>query len=211
MNDLREPAGWNGLGLRRYQRYVAAFDHAQACIEQEHYLEAIAVLDSLINDRLASRLGHLTSKHVASHRTTGQLCRGLVGENGVGGSETDERLRRSVSAIQKWVTRRNEAMHATAKVLRGAEPQLPFAQLLASHRPSACQGVELLRDFDKIDTALRRAKRKTPATFPGAFDPNSRPRYSKPRPPETAPAQPAVAADGRRRSAAAPPPSGARR
>jgi hypothetical protein len=52
----------DGLGDRRYYRYCAAFDRADRAMQDGYYLEAITLLDSLIFDRLSSRLYHLTQR-----------------------------------------------------------------------------------------------------------------------------------------------------
>jgi len=60
----RDAGGWGGLGLNRHERFKAAFDRVVHCVDKEYYLEAIAILDSLIYDRMASRLNFLKKREV---------------------------------------------------------------------------------------------------------------------------------------------------
>jgi hypothetical protein len=176
VDATREKADWGHLGIQRYLRYVAAFDRVVHCLDAEYYLEAIAILDSLIGDRLASRLGHLVAAEIPVRLSCGQLCNRLVGSDSKNesGAEKDLAFRKSIEEIQKWVKRRNDAMHATAKVIRSDEESVDFAGLLSSHRQNALAGVELLQLFDTLDTAARRKQGKSPATRPNAFFPEKR-------------------------------------
>jgi hypothetical protein len=45
------------IGDQRYALLKAAFKHAQCAIEEQRYLEAIPVLESIIHDRLSSLVG----------------------------------------------------------------------------------------------------------------------------------------------------------
>lgn len=160
----REVGGHDGLGYSRFKRYRDAFMRAEHCIESGYYLEAIAILDSLITDRLASRVAHLTQKPVTERSTCGQLAGQLLQ-----GVERDPEFQNVVSAIKTWVDRRNAAMHATAKIMRRRDAEVAFATLLAGHAEDARAGVDLLIAFDNLDTASRLLVGKRPATQPGAF------------------------------------------
>jgi hypothetical protein len=173
---VRDTAGWGTLGSRRYQRYVAAFDWSERCVERGYYLEAIAILDSLICDRLASRLGHLTGEGVELRLTCGQLCQRLIGGDSTtrSGSEKDAEFREAIGSIREWVGRRNDALHAAAKVLHSDDSSRSFPTLLKSRRRDALDGKKVLRKFDDLDTASRARVGKSPATRPNAFFPERR-------------------------------------
>jgi len=175
----RDVAGGGDLGNRRFQRYCAAFDWVVDCIDKGYYLEAIAILDSLLWDRLSSRLGHLTSKPVELPLNFANVFKKLVGDNpNDPGLEKDAAFREAVRAIQRWMKRRNEAMHATAKILSRDSSQEDFKSILYSHRQDAADGIKCLQDFDTLDTASRKIKGKSPASFPKAFFPERRGRKS---------------------------------
>jgi len=159
------PPGKKSLGTQRYQRYLAAFKRVERCLEEGFHLEAIAILDSLIGDRLASRLAYLLNKESNARWTVGGLCHKLLN-----GAETDSAFRACAEQIRGWTERRNRAMHATAKILRRVELTETFEELLQAHRGCVIDGIELLREFDELDTAARKANdAPKPATWPGAF------------------------------------------
>lgn len=170
----RDVGGHDGLGDRRYERYLGAFDWVQHCIETKHFLEAIAVLDSLMWDRLSSRLAYKNSGHVDDRLTLGQVCNQLVAPNQSNGSETETTFRDVELKIKAWVDKRNSAMHATAKVFRVAAYEGDFKKVLETHRETANEGVRLLQEFDVLDTEARKAVGKIPGSYPHAFFPEKR-------------------------------------
>lgn len=179
MKQTRDIGGYGGLGNRRYRRYSDAFDRVMDCVRAEYYLEAIAILDSLICDRLSSRLGYVTGRAVTSS-SCGQLCGELVGgKSKETGCEKDAAFREAITNIKGWVERRNEAMHATAKVLRRDSSPQDFTAVLQSHRQDAMDGIKHLQAFDELDTASRESAGKYPATYPFAFFPERRRSLNK--------------------------------
>jgi hypothetical protein len=169
-------AGRNQLGTQRYHRYVAAFDHIINCSKRGYHLEAIAVLDSLIGDRLASRLSHLLDEEIPVKLTMGQLCHKLLDPptKGASPTEVDSAFQAVTKDIRAWVKERNRAMHAVAKIIRDDEDARHFDELLESHRSVVERGIALLQTFDQLDTAARQKNGKTPATWPYAFFPEKR-------------------------------------
>jgi hypothetical protein len=182
--DLRDVGGWGGLGDSRYMRYCHAFDRVDHCVKSGFFPEAIAILDSLIGDRLSSRLGHVASEPVDYRMTTNQLCGALVGNGAAkSGAEQDAAFRHVIADIRTWAHERNEAVHATAKVFRVNTSKKDFAAILRSHRQTAIAGIRCLQAFDKLDTKDRAKARKHPASFPNAFFPKRRsaPSYVRSR------------------------------
>jgi hypothetical protein len=175
-DERREKAGRNQLGTQRYLCYVAAFDHVMDCCECGYHLEAIAVLDSLIGDRLASRLSHLLDEEVLVRLTIGQLSRKLLDPptKNASPAEVDSAFQAVIKDIRAWVKDRNRAMHAIAKIIRDDEDARHFDELLESHRSIVEKGIALLQTFDKLDTAARQENGKSPATWPYAFFPEKR-------------------------------------
>src|SRR4051794_40695450 len=143
-----------------------------------YYLEATAVLDSMVFDRLSSRLYRLKQSASKPH-STGELCRELVGKDGSGGKEIDQSFREVILRIKNWVDLRNEALHATAKVFHDDTSEQTFHAILASHKQTAAKGREYLREFHKLDAESRRnAGARPPASSPEAFFPENRPGRS---------------------------------
>jgi hypothetical protein len=106
----------------------------------------------------------------------GQLCALLVGNHPTkgGGCEKDPDFRTVIGDIQRWVGRRNKALHATAKVLRSDDSQKDFAAILQSHKRDAITGIKNLQTFDDLDTKSRAQAGKRPASHPDAFFPERR-------------------------------------
>ncbi len=177
VNPSRSTAKWDNLGFARYRRYLDAFARVDRCISHAYYLEAIAILDSLIGDRLVSRVGFLVGIQVLAHENLGALCIKLIGKhNGPAGSgaETDPKFREIIAEVRELTKARNSAIHGTAKVFQPADSQVRFDELLESAAANAAEGRRLLRALDVLDTRAKRLVKKTPATHPHAFFPEKR-------------------------------------
>ena len=125
------------------------------CVEAGYFLEAISVLDSIIWDRLSSRLGYLSGERVDDRDTLGKICAGLVGPSGAGGFERETSFRNVELQIKQWVKKRNQAVHATAKVFRDETSDKDFRAILQLHKKTAEEGIRYLQAFDVLDTASR--------------------------------------------------------
>jgi hypothetical protein len=170
----RDVGGHDGLGDRRYERYCGAFDWVVHCVEAGYFLEAISVLDSIIWDRLSSRLGYMSGEQVDDRDTLGKICTGLVGASGTGGFERDTYFRNVELQIKQWVKKRNQAVHATAKVFRDETSDKDFRAILQLHKKTAEEGILYLQAFDVLDTASRQEAGKIPGSCPHAFFPERR-------------------------------------
>jgi hypothetical protein len=175
---FRDVGGYGGLGDRRYERYCGAFDWVVHCVGAGYFLEAIAVLDSIIWDRLSSRLGYLSGQQVDDRDSLGKVCGQLVGGSGESGFESDTSFRRIELKIKEWVSKRNHAVHATAKVFRGETSETDFRMILQSHKKTAEEGILYLQAFDLLDTESRQKAGKIPGSCPNAFFPERRPGES---------------------------------
>jgi hypothetical protein len=165
----------DGLGDRRYYRYCAAFDRADRAMQDGYYLEAITLFDSLIFDRLSSRLHHL-SQSATKATGTGALCNDLLrGREGGTAWEADSSFLGVIGYIKDWTHQRNEAVHATANVFRSDTSEQSFQAILVSHQDTASKARQCLREFDKLDTESRsKAGSRPPASYPHAFYPENR-------------------------------------
>lgn len=172
---IREKSRGDGLGNKRWRRYADAFDRVERCLSQGYHLEAIAILDSLIGDRLASRLAHLVGTDSIAVSAVGTLCGKLVGYKNDPGVEVDPAFREVVAEIRTWSEARNDAMHAIARIFRHEEHAVSFDEAMASHHQTVLAGIALLQRFDRLDTAVRKQRRRIPATAPAAFFPSERP------------------------------------
>ncbi|WP_228003172.1 hypothetical protein [Nocardia australiensis] len=155
---VREKAVGPALGMRRVQRYAAAFDWVLHCIDRGCYLEAIAVLDSLISDRLASRVSYIRRQEPHGVPTVGTLCSWLLNghkKNENPRVEHDPEFRAVIADIENWSKARNKAMHQTTKIFHNNDLTISFNDVPIPHRETATTGVQLLRRFDELDTQAR--------------------------------------------------------
>jgi len=107
----------NKVGMQRYRTYKASISRINTSIENGYYLEAITLCESLIADRLESRLNFLTGSDKYSFKTLGKL------QEGIGKNETDKSLIDLVEfnkgTLDLWREKRNNALHAMAKMEDG--------------------------------------------------------------------------------------------
>ena len=80
-DEVRAQSVGTQLGTNRYQRYCAAFDHLEQAYASGYPLEAIAILDSLIGNRMESRRRYLQPKAGTKPRGVGQLAKHLLGDD----------------------------------------------------------------------------------------------------------------------------------
>ncbi|MFE4461371.1 hypothetical protein ACFROC_28810 [Nocardia tengchongensis] len=165
------------MGVRRVERFTAAFDWVIECLDTGHYLEAVAVLESLIGDRLGSRFSYLRKEQPRESVTVGGLCAALLNrfsKNSNPVTEDDPQFRAVIEDILVWSKARNTAIHATAKIFGNNDPAVSFADGLAVHRETAVQGVRLLQRFDVLDTRARAAHDQVPGHLPECVLPRQR-------------------------------------
>jgi hypothetical protein len=126
-----------GYGTLRYNLFRAARDHIESSIKAGYHCEAIAIIESVISDRLESRLSWL-SKQNYGFKTLGWLIKKLRGY------ETDSELTMLLEDLDKWRERRNGAIHELVKVEAG-KPHIGWCERMAELATSARDGYELLK------------------------------------------------------------------
>jgi len=98
-----------GYGTRRLLLFEAARDHIERSIELGFFCEAIAISESILADRLESRLSWLTKQN-AGFKTLGRLLKELRR------CESDPELTHLLVELNDWRDRRNRALHEMVKV-----------------------------------------------------------------------------------------------
>jgi hypothetical protein len=99
-------------GSLRYQLYVAAKKRIEECIQTGYYCEAITIIESVITDRLESRLSFLKGEDF-SFKTLGTLILEA------GKFEQDTELIGLLKELDTWRENRNRAIHELVKVEKG--------------------------------------------------------------------------------------------
>ena len=142
----------NNAGPRRmglYQRCIAQFNEA---LGQEFFIEAVAIAESLIADRLESRLAHKHEQIEEKRRfsTIGKLAAEL---NGKKADEPGE-ARELYSEIRIWASGRNKVIHEIVKLAENEAPD--WDDRYAQARQTAEKGMELFRKLDKVVSRLNK-------------------------------------------------------
>jgi len=102
----------NGYGTRRRMLYESARDQIERSIQSGFYGEAIALCESILADRLESRLSFLRNKN-RGFQTLGTLVCAL---RSVEKGDATQPLRDTIEAIDVWRKLRNRALHQMVKV-----------------------------------------------------------------------------------------------
>src|SRR5207253_1609620 len=106
-------------------------------IKENYPCEAIAIIESVITDRLESRLSYLERTNVG-FETLGPLIQRL---NRI---ETDTELRNMLGHLDGWRERRNVAIHELVKIESGA-PGASWPERILALQNTADDGYELLK------------------------------------------------------------------
>ncbi len=137
-------------GQKKYEIIKAAISQYNTAFEHSFFLEATALIESLISDRLESRLGELKQESVAFD-TLGNLLRDL------GRIESDEILIQIMNKqINPWSGQRNIIIHQAAKIQVGKNKD--WNQFLKLAENTAKNGKIAFNNFNKQLEKLRRKK-----------------------------------------------------
>jgi len=141
------------IGSTRYNLYKQAYSRINDATKQGFFLEAITIIESLISDRLESRLTFL-KKHDVSFKTLG----GLIKESRK--TETDSPLKELVAQdLDRWRNDRNKALHEMAKIADGDSST--WEDRVKGIVPVATDGLKILRAIDKRCKDLRKLDLKS--------------------------------------------------
>ena len=100
-----------------YQRCIAQYNEA---LDQEYYIEAVAIIESLLSDRLESRLAAKHEQIEIKRRfsTVGKLATELKGKKANERSDARE----IYAEINQWASQRNKVIHQLVKLEEGEVP-----------------------------------------------------------------------------------------
>jgi hypothetical protein len=169
--------GKSPIGEQRYALLRAAFQHAQCAIEEQRYLEAIPVLESIILDRLSSLVGGSLDYDIDLKWTIGRIrelaTKNTVQAKGARGRGTKTPLPADIVSfidkdVRDWFDLRNHAIHGMAKLRHAGDDT--FAQRYAKLDAVALDGVRVLLQLDQLDVRQKeRNKAGRSATWPDAL------------------------------------------
>lgn len=138
-----------GVGKARQKRYAATIDRYKESLKAGYYVEALALMESLICDRMESILNELdqTTKH--SFQTTGRLAGVLKKKN------LSTEWNKIISDIYNWLKVRNHAVHELAKIT--GDLSITFEKDYAGLKKMAEEGYELFKLLNNYIRKYRRA------------------------------------------------------
>ncbi|MDP3945262.1 MAG: hypothetical protein Q8Q51_05155 [Lutibacter sp.] len=137
-------------GIDRYELIKSAMSRFNTAIEHSFFLEATTLIESLISDRLESRLGEL-KKEPVSLDTIGNLL------NALRKIEPDNVLKEIMNKqINTWCGERNKVIHQAAKIEIGKKKD--WKDFLKLAEKTANDGRKIFDDYNKQLKKLRREK-----------------------------------------------------
>lgn len=136
-------------GTDRYSIIKSMMSRFNTAVEHSFYLEATALIESLICDRLESRIGELTLAPV-KFGTLGDLLKKL---NSI---ENDEELKYIMNhLLYQWAGKRNLVIHQAAKIELGKKKD--WNDFLKIAEKTANEGKRI---FSKYNKQLEKNRRK---------------------------------------------------
>lgn len=127
----------HGYGTLRYNLFKHAEERIEQSIQEGYYCEAIAITESVITDRLESRLSYLEQKNYG-FLTLGSAITNLIQ------CETDIVICSLLPDLDKWKQKRNAALHELVKI-EAEKPMLGWERRLEGLSLTANEGYDLLK------------------------------------------------------------------
>lgn len=152
------------IAKQRQAIISAAYSWIKKSMQDKFYVEAVSIIESLISDRLESRLSFLMGQNVG-FQNLGTLVdktyaeetkNAAYGDNEIMTILKDPNNTDNYGDIERWTKRRNQVIHEIGKVEAGNF--IPFDEKLEKAKEVAKKGLVLLRKLDKRITYLRRKK-----------------------------------------------------
>ena len=152
-HKTRDNVGTPGVAQNRFEIFKEVISRYNQSMQDQYYLEAIALCESLITDRMESRLGELKNADV-EFGTLSNLKDQLLGFKGYPKLETDAILEKLYNKIcSTWAGERNKAIHQSAKISKASTKD--WNAFLSEAKKTAEDGMKYFRELDKQLTKLR--------------------------------------------------------
>lgn len=148
------------VGIKRYFLYKNTIEHVHKSINDGFYLEAITLIESMISDRLESRLGIKAESSKYDFKPLGDLLAGIRKH------ETEIELL-DLCALRSgklyvWKNARNKYLHAMAK-LEENDPNPDWKKRKEKSKEIAEEGFELFKEVRDLVSKYKRKETKTVA------------------------------------------------
>jgi hypothetical protein len=110
----RPVASTGDIGTRRHRWFRRGYQRCAEALRQGFYVEAIALIESMLGDRMESRLAWLREKKGDSTPVRFSTLEWLLAR--LGDLETDNDFMKQYGAIGEWKHKRNAAVHEMVKL-----------------------------------------------------------------------------------------------
>jgi hypothetical protein len=131
----------------RADMYRAAYARINEATKAGYHLEAITIIESIVSDRLESRLTHVIGKDFGFQHLGSLITKARQVEN-------DPILLPLIDKdLDNWRKSRNKALHEMAKIATG--DTTTWSDRVAGLIPIATDGLALLRKIDRQIKALK--------------------------------------------------------
>lgn len=137
-------------GKQKYEIMRSAVSRYNTAMEHNFYLEATALIESLIANRLESRLAELTSDEVEID-TLGNLIKKINKSELEPDAELSSIMNKKIII---WCKKRNITIHRAAKLLK--DEKKDFAQFLEAAKDTATEGRKIYDQYNKRLNQLRK-------------------------------------------------------
>ena len=139
-----------GVGDARHDRYASAIDRVKDALSNGYFVEAIAIEESLIGDRLESLANEFSNgKH--SYKPLGNLVYILINDYSIDLTKEQTEI---LNEIKDWAINRNHAIHEMGKL--DSNLKETFQESYNNLQEIAEKGMPL---FNKINNAIRKQRR----------------------------------------------------
>jgi len=152
-NDGMTRKRWNEQsGKIKYDLYKGAINKANKAIKNKFYIEAISIYESLISDRLESRLQFKNINQPQNIKTVGRAAAALRNNE----SKTEQPILYALyNEISTWAKDRNSAIHHLVKLSEEHELE-KFNKRYKKYEKIALQGKDLFKKLkNEMDKQIR--------------------------------------------------------
>ena len=135
----------------RHDLYSRCITRVKEAIECGFYVEAVAIIESMIADRLEARVAfkYNQQKEKRRYSTAGSLAKNLMDSN-----DDPKQANRIYQEVIRWSYIRNHAVHQLAKLEESEEPN--WDRRYQEAKDAAEEGIKLFRELDKCVGRLNR-------------------------------------------------------
>lgn len=146
-------------GEKRYYQIKSGIDRYKEAMDAGFYIEAIALMESAMSDRLESTLNYLFPQKDFSFKTVGFLAKCLSDNN----LFLSDKLTSVLLKIQDWAAKRNDAIHQMVKLIPNKNKN--FQERYNELKQCAEEGYVLFNELNNEKKKITRYQNKHPLFF----------------------------------------------